>query len=191
MTFGEKLNKMRKKANLTQEDVSSQLGVSPQAVSKWENDLSCPDIMLLTKIAELYGTTVDNLLSEDDSENAQEENKSYFDNDYVSNKTSRVEFVKPVCSAGSGKKFLMVNVISQFGDKVDVKLPVSLIKSLKKFLGSIKLDKKITGGIELDLSELDFDEIFELVDRGAIGEIANIVTQNGDVIKVFIETEQE
>ena len=47
MTFGEKLNSMRKNSGFTQEEVAVRLGISPQAVSKWENDLSCPDIMLL------------------------------------------------------------------------------------------------------------------------------------------------
>lgn len=190
MTFGEKLNKLRKNANLTQEDVSSQLGVSPQAVSKWENDLSCPDIMLLPKIAKLYGTKIDILLDENEPEAVQRDDEnveSEVENEADTN--VKTDYAKSECSAVGGKKFLKVNVLSQFGDKVDVKLPVSLIKSLKKFLGSIKLDKQLTGGVELDLSELDFDEIFELVDMGVIGEIANIVTQNGDVIKVFVGTE--
>ena len=55
MTFGEKLNSMRKNSGFTQEEVAVRLGISPQAVSKWENDLSCPDIMLLPEIAKLYG----------------------------------------------------------------------------------------------------------------------------------------
>ena len=54
MTFGSKLNLMRKKAGLTQEEIAGELGISPQAVSKWENDLSCPDIMLLPRIAQIY-----------------------------------------------------------------------------------------------------------------------------------------
>lgn len=63
MTLGEKLTQYRKKNNLTQDAVAELLGVTPQAVSKWENDASCPDIMLLPQIATLYETTADELLS--------------------------------------------------------------------------------------------------------------------------------
>lgn len=181
--FGEKLIKMRKSANLTQEEVATHLGVSPQAVSKWENDLSCPDIMLLPRIAKLYGTSVDELLSENTpeiniaGEKAPEEKK-------------HIEYVVPESTKENGElKFLKVNVLSQFGDKVNVKLPITLIKTLKSFLSSIKLDKNLTGGVGIDLSDIDFDEIFELVDRGVIGEIVNVVTQNGDVVKLYVETE--
>ena len=68
MTFGSKLNLMRKKAGLTQEEIAGELGISPQAVSKWENDLSCPDIMLLPRIAQIYNISVDELLNQDYSE---------------------------------------------------------------------------------------------------------------------------
>ena len=63
MTFGEKLSSLRRKAGLTQNEVAEALGVTPQAVSKWESDSSCPDIFTLPKLANLYGTTVDDLLS--------------------------------------------------------------------------------------------------------------------------------
>lgn len=48
---------------MIQDDIAEKLNVSPQAVSKWENDISYPDIMLLPKIARLLDTTVDDLLS--------------------------------------------------------------------------------------------------------------------------------
>lgn len=178
MTFGEKLNKMRKSADLTQEDVANRLGVSPQAVSKWENDLSCPDIMLLPKIAELYSITVDGLLDGNEPEKpikTEPEIKAIS----LKNDSDR--------DNNSSSKFLKVNVITQNGDTVDVKLPLSLIKTLKNFLGTVKLDKSLTGGVGLDLSEIDFDEIFELVDNGVMGKIVSVVTQNGDTVDVYVE----
>ena len=48
---------------MTQEELAAKLAVSAQAVSKWENDITCPDVMTLPKLAELLGITVDELLS--------------------------------------------------------------------------------------------------------------------------------
>ena len=62
MTIGEKLAQLRKIKGFTQDEVAEKLGVTPQAVSKWENDASCPDIMTLPLIADLYETTVDDIL---------------------------------------------------------------------------------------------------------------------------------
>ena len=45
------------------EEIAERLGITAQAVSKWENDTSCPDISLLPALAEMLGTTVDALLS--------------------------------------------------------------------------------------------------------------------------------
>lgn len=52
---------LRKAAELTQEALANKLGVSYQAVSKWENGLSCPDITLLPKLAEIFGVSIDTL----------------------------------------------------------------------------------------------------------------------------------
>ena len=62
-TLGTRIAEMRKQKGYTQEEFSDMLGVSPQAVSKWENDLSCPDIMLIPQIATIFGITTDELLT--------------------------------------------------------------------------------------------------------------------------------
>lgn len=69
MKFNEKLAKLRQKNALTQEQAAERLNVSPKTVSKWENGGSCPDIFLLPRIAEMYGVTVDDLLSESEFPN--------------------------------------------------------------------------------------------------------------------------
>ena len=60
-TLGKRISKNRKKLNLTQDQLAEKLGVTAQAVSKWENDLSCPDINMLPRLAELFETTTDAL----------------------------------------------------------------------------------------------------------------------------------
>ncbi|NLZ99834.1 MAG: helix-turn-helix domain-containing protein, partial [Clostridiaceae bacterium] len=63
--LGVRISQMRKERDLTQEALSRKLGVSPQAVSKWETGVGCPDIALLPVIAEAFGVTIDELFSDD------------------------------------------------------------------------------------------------------------------------------
>lgn len=61
-TLGGRISAWRKKKKLTQDQLAEKLGVTPQAVSKWENDQSCPDITMLPRLAEIFGSTTDELL---------------------------------------------------------------------------------------------------------------------------------
>jgi len=60
--FGEIFKELRKEKRLTQEQIAEILGVSPQAVSRWENSATFPDVTLLPQIAGYFDTTVDELL---------------------------------------------------------------------------------------------------------------------------------
>ena len=61
-SMGKRIAACRKRMGLTQDALAEQLGVTAQAVSKWENDQSCPDITMLPKLAKLFGITTDELL---------------------------------------------------------------------------------------------------------------------------------
>lgn len=61
-TIGKRIMYHRKKLGLTQDQLAEQLGVTAQAVSKWENDLSCPDISILPQLAGIFQITTDELL---------------------------------------------------------------------------------------------------------------------------------
>lgn len=63
LTLGKRIAMLRRQKGLKQDTLAEVLGVSPQAVSKWENDQTCPDISLLPKLAELLEVSVDELLS--------------------------------------------------------------------------------------------------------------------------------
>ena len=71
-----KLKIYRKQANFTQEDIAGKLGVSRQAVAKWERGETLPDIESCIKLADLYETTVDMLVR--DIENGNNNNGRYF-----------------------------------------------------------------------------------------------------------------
>ena len=63
MEIGKKIRALRMKKGITQETLAEALSVTPQAVSKWENEQSTPDIQLLPEIAVYFGVTVDELFS--------------------------------------------------------------------------------------------------------------------------------
>lgn len=70
MRLGQNILRLRKEAGLTQKLLSEQMGVSFQTVSKWERELSCPDITLLPALADILGVSVDTLLGHDPGEMA-------------------------------------------------------------------------------------------------------------------------
>ena len=64
MDIGNKLNRARTKANLTQEQVAEALGVSRQTISNWENEKTYPDIKSVVTLSDLYGVSLDYLLKD-------------------------------------------------------------------------------------------------------------------------------
>lgn len=83
MTFGNKLQRLRNENKLSQEKLAEYTGVSRQAVSKWENDLSYPDTKNLILLAEVFKVSMDELLNlnTNNEDNRQDETK-------ISNKES-------------------------------------------------------------------------------------------------------
>lgn len=65
MTFGEKIQKLRKEAGLSQEELSYQLGVSRQAISKWERDNGYPETEKIVRMSKIFNVTLDYLLNEE------------------------------------------------------------------------------------------------------------------------------
>ena len=59
--IGLKIAYYRKFNGFTQEELAEKVGVSCQAVSKWERQISCPDVMLLPELAKIFGVTIDEL----------------------------------------------------------------------------------------------------------------------------------
>ena len=62
MTLGEKISKLRKENNITQEQLASMFGVSRQAISKWESDVAYPETDKLLKMSEMFKCSLDYLL---------------------------------------------------------------------------------------------------------------------------------
>lgn len=83
-------------------------------------------------------------------------------------------------------KMLKIDVRSAEGDKVNVKVPVNILKfaTSKKLISNIKIN-----GIDKDFLEesIDIEQILMMVESGAIGEIVDIESAKGDVVKIYVE----
>ena len=161
-TLGQKIARLRKEKNYTQEDLAKKFNVSTQAVSKWENDLSAPDISILKDLAKTLGVTIDYLLSNETEEVVN-----------ILPKENR----KPI-----NKMVLKIKISSTDGDKVNVNLPMPFIFACIN--SGVKMPS-LNGSDALN--SIDFKEIINLVEQGVVGELVSIESADGDTIKIFVE----
>lgn len=75
-TMGQIIAAKRKELGMTQMELAERMGVTDKAVSKWERDLSYPDVNSLPKLAEIFGMTVDQLMQIKTESAQMEESKS-------------------------------------------------------------------------------------------------------------------
>ncbi len=75
--IGENLRKLRIKNELTQEKLAEVFGVSPQAISRWENNSTYPDVTMLPSIANYYNVSIDELMGMDEIHNVEKINSTF------------------------------------------------------------------------------------------------------------------
>jgi len=78
--MGQFISELRKSNHMTQKDLAEKLNITDKAVSKWERGLSCPDISLLSSIADILGITTDELLNGQKSKDESIDNVASLDN---------------------------------------------------------------------------------------------------------------
>ena len=161
-TFGTRLQRLRKEKGLTQEEVATKLNISAQAVSKWENDLTSPDISVLVELSEILGTTLDELLGKETKK--------------------EVEYVPNLEKKDIDKMTLKIVVDSADGDKVRLNLPMAIVRI---FVESGIGMPEINGNAAL--KNIDFKRIVELVEQGAVGEFVTVESADGDNIHILVE----
>ena len=163
-TLGKRIATLRRAKELTQDELAEKLGVSSQAVSKWENDQTCPDISLLPLLANILNISVDELLT---------------------GKKAEAPTVK-ILPEGERKSIddMMLRIVmtSADNDIVKINLPLAIIKVL------------IESGVDLSylsknesLKAIDLNALMNMANQGAIGNIIEVQSSESDTIQIFIE----
>lgn len=115
--YGSLIAKLRKKNNLTQAQLGEKLNISYQAVSKWENDLSEPDLVTIEKLADIFNITVSEFFDMANNPDKIYNTNSSITNNNISNTKPKFEFTKIVKSkpwylvAGLGCIILLLSLI--------------------------------------------------------------------------------
>ena len=167
MTIGKRIALLRKEKGLTQEELAGHMGVSPQAVSKWENDQTCPDISALPKLAQLFGVTVDELLS------GKEE-------------LPAVRVLPPEQRKDPKDMLLRITVDSHEGDRVRVNLPMALVEiglEIGMEMPQINGNEALKG---VDLKKV-LEKVLEMVRLGCVGNLVEVDSADGDKVRIFVE----
>ena len=164
MTIGKRIAALRREKNLKQDDLAQMLEVSPQAVSKWENDQTCPDISLLPKLAKILGVSVDELLS------GKQELQPV------------VTLVPEDQRKDIKDTMLRIVVDSADGDKERVNLPMALVQ-LAMEMG---MEMPQVSGNDA-LKDIDWAQVMELVRHGAMGNLIEVESADGDIVRIFVE----
>ncbi|MCH5179821.1 MAG: helix-turn-helix domain-containing protein [Erysipelotrichales bacterium] len=161
-TFGQRLSRLRKEHELTQNDIAERLNISAQAISKWENDLTSPDIDSLIRLADIFNISLDELMG-------REVNTTMY-----LEKEERKDI---------NKMIFKISIVDDDGDKVNLNLPLAVVKVFLDEdgkLSNVSYRNKALNGI-------DFNKLIELVEQGVFGELLNIETADGETVIIKIE----
>ena len=162
-TVGKRIALLRKEKGITQEGLAEMLGVSGQAVSKWENDQTCPDISLLPQLAKILGVTVDELLS---------------------GKRELIPSVQllPEEERKNIRDMILRVIVDSTGNRVRINLPMALVQ--------VAIDcgmelPQISGNDAL--KHIDWTQIMDMISQGVIGNLVEVDSANGDTVRVYVE----
>ena len=132
MNFAEKLKELRKRKGLSQEQLAEEIGVSRQAITKWETGSGLPDIENIKILAELFKMTIDNLILEGTEVDAEESHP------YESETVYDIDMNKHFDIHADGVK--EIQVISGKDEKLHIKMVSDSIASLEQVY-KIKLEE--------------------------------------------------
>ena len=161
-TLGERIAALRAARNMKQNELAEALGVSAQAVSKWENDVSAPDISILPALAEHLGVRVDELLTGETPKPSVQ--------------------LLPAEKRNIDNLILHVSVDSADGDRIRVNLPMRLVKM------AIEAGMSLPDVVNNEhLKGIDPAVIIAMVEQGLVGKLVEVDSADGDHIEIAVE----
>ena len=133
MNFGERLKQIRANQGLSQEQLAEKIGVSRQAITKWETNRGLPDVENMIILAEIFKVTLDELIlqraNEQDPKTELFESETVYDIDCEKHFDIRIGNARKVCVQGCDD------------EKVHIKLQSEVLENLGS-LYKVKLDEK-------------------------------------------------
>lgn len=164
MTFAEKLRSIRKQAGMSQEQLAEKLGVSRQAVTKWETDAGIPDIENIMAISALFDISIDELFSNE--KGAKKPTEYLFESitEYDIDEPKRYDM-----KFGGAKQFMLSGYE---GEKIRVRLASNTLSTLQSDF-KVKIDD-IRKRIDVDVNRRN--GVSEAVAKEAVSIFVQIPT---------------
>ena len=131
-SIGETIATLRKEKGMTQSQLAEKMNVTDKAVSKWERDLSCSDINTISKLADVLGVSVEELLKAKKSEYAGSKIKDLFN------------LILKAVAVAMGIAVIVLNIL----DKIDIKTSIILLGIGIFCIGLYLLDDKNTNELK-------------------------------------------
>ena len=165
-TLGKKISDYRKAVDMTQEELAEKMNVSSQAVSKWENDLSIPDLSTLIGLADLFQVTMDELVRQEET-------------------LPEVRMMPEVQKKPIEQLILRIRFQSDGGDSMKVNLPLMLVKTCMEMGGDTSM---INFGVnQKTLQNIDLEQVLKMADIGIIGKLVELHTEDGEHMEIYVE----
>lgn len=160
-TLGEKIAENRKRKQMTQEELANQLGVSSQAVSKWENNLSIPDLPILIELADFYQMSLDELIREKNNTEVR---------------VVEAAVRKPI------EQLILRIIVDDDGDHVRINLPMTLVKAgMEMGMNMPQVQGKNV------LQGIDLEQVLRLVEQGLMGKLLEVDSSDGAHVEISVE----
>lgn len=107
-SIGETIASLRKQKGMTQNELAEKMNVTDKAVSKWERDLSCPDINTISKLADILDVSVEELLKAKKKDNSNTKMKDL------------INLILKAVSLAMGIAVVVLNILNQIDAKSSI-----------------------------------------------------------------------